>query len=126
MDEEQKRISIGEAEGFTKIRICTTEDLWESTGGLGGSELEGCVGSLIGFDPELDDFLPLPDYLNDLNAICGALKNIKQLDPIEYTDELLEVVNENSKFRAERGAFKHTNASAEQRCEALLRVLKKN
>jgi hypothetical protein len=70
----------------------------------------------------------IPNYYSDLNACHEAVMSISLKEkpewcPLEYTDNLLIVVNLSATHCVERGSFKHTNATAPQRCEAFLKTL---
>jgi len=96
-------IAIGQVCGWTKCRLTVL--------GAGGPERKP---SPHGIPPGRNYEVPLPDYLNDLNAMNSAEKVLTDLD--KYFDELGWVV-----YRA--GSTRIFSASAAQRAEAFLKTL---
>ena len=75
-------------------------------------------------DPEA--WHPLPDYLNDLNAMHDAEKVLTQDQMIDYSRHVGKLVT--SHLPASRAAwmdFKLINSTAPQRAEAFLRTIGK-
>ena len=92
---EQQRIAIAEACGWTRIG-------WN-----------GVYQDWLGDRPNEDrDTYPIPDYLNDLNAMHEAEKVLNNEQWVAYGRELNRL-----------GVFPMVHATASQRAEAFLRTL---
>lgn len=97
MTPEQQRIAIAEACG------------WHSF----------TSSKLSGKPPLLNsDLQPLPDYLNDLNAMRAAEKRLTDVQKREYIKQLVAVVNE-----SEWSKWPTATATASQRAEAFLKTI---
>lgn len=113
MTEEQQRIAIAEACGWT------------------------CCGQVQGLNPhglvpwrKIDDYTTqqvlnhevpmdtLPDYLNNLNAMNEAEKVLNRKQQNDYCFTLMDIQNSG-------GGFKRLHANAKERAEAFLRTLEK-
>ncbi len=112
MNPEQIRIAMAEVDGWKKLQ-------------MGG-------GILRGFSPERDnehDFDNVPCYDNDLNAVHEVEKKI--LDSWQRQDSFVRYLHSqgDSTMPFESGTlvkqFPIVNATALQRCEAILRTLGK-
>lgn len=115
MSPEAQQIAIAKARGFTNIGIHQTEPYFDGEG-WNVNEYEGGIVDGI--------YKPIPDYLNDLNAMHEAEKVLFAMDGrfhinegcrTRYLDNLLLIC---------RGGF-HAgiHATAAQRAEAFLRTL---
>lgn len=107
MNAEAQQIAIAEALGWL-----VTDD---------GSNNYKIMGSRHGwkqgFRPE-----PIPDYLNDLNAMHEAVKTLPQNLMPRYFACLCNVVSGSLSLY---GYSKATEATAPQRCEAFLKTIDK-
>lgn len=108
MTQEQKRIAIAEACGW-KLVIDNPdyEPYWESP-----------EGRMIG----VNSANPLPDYLNDLNAMHEAVKSLPQYLKPRYFACLCAVV---SGAISLHGYSEATEATAAQRADAFLSTIGK-
>jgi hypothetical protein len=99
MTEEQQRIAIAEACGYTHVRIVKA--------------IEGPPDIGIGHHPTEPH--SIPDYPNDLNAMHEAEKTLDDDLDLDYSENL-EIVTggDMSKYRS---------ATAAQRAEAFLKTL---
>jgi hypothetical protein len=113
MNREKQRIAIAEACGWTEIlRPCDEayHDLPTDTLGL-------VMGRVCGIRPggiHIENAAPLPDYLNDLNAMAEAEKVLNNVQRERYRTELVY-------SHSGRDVF----ATAAQRAEAFLRTIGK-
>jgi hypothetical protein len=116
MTDEQKRIAIAEACGWRQ-----QPDMQDSACGIHGCKERHTYWLFRSKDMGTwhDDESPIPDYLNDLNAIHEAiLQHFKTDDEMDHFDRVLAKTcwkNENW-----HNAFKVNNATARQRCDAFL------
>lgn len=108
MDKEKQRIKIAEACGWRLFSSFL--NLWAPP------------GHIVEYDC---DAYPLPDYLNDLNAIHKAIRILTDAQRIIFRTHLTKVWTWNYNSRC--GHFPNhddsCNATAEQRAEAFLRTL---
>jgi len=112
MKPEQQRIAIAEACGW---------ELVPSHDGYHGGIAEAFPDFWL--DPEGEKHwqdMPLPNYLNDLNAMHEAVKTLPQNIKPRYFACLCVVV---SGAISLHGYSEATEATAAQRCEAFLRTL---
>jgi hypothetical protein len=93
MDKETQRIAIAEACGWSEIRMCPKYNIY------------------IAWHPDHGGN-PLPDYLNDLNAMHEAEKVLSHNQGSDYYDVLCEI-----------STYKAHMATAAQRAEAFLKTL---
>lgn len=107
MNNEKQRIAIAEACGWTVINgyLCHIKT------NRNGAE-------------EVATIAPLPDYLNDLNAMHEAEKILTALQRAPYAHELLRLVAINQPW-CHLDFFQVAHATAEQRAEAFLRTIGK-
>lgn len=81
---------------------------------------------LIGMLGPLRAFMPVPDYLNDLNAMHEAEKVLTPEQSERYSEFILDVLQIPSPFiGTARCAFLTGHATAAQRAEAFLRAVGK-
>jgi len=99
MDKNKQRIKIAEACGYTHVRIIKA--------------IEGPPDIGIGHHPTEPH--SVPDYLNDLNAMHGALKLIGEIKGIELCWYLNDM--------GISGEWQILNATAEELAEAFLKTL---
>lgn len=105
MSPAKQRIAIAEACGWIVPEGCTNHRTTPT-------------GELIFFNPHTQDD-PLPDYLNDLNAMHEAEKVLMQAQDYDYrTETLPKVCGDSSGLIA-------LTATAAQRAEAFLRTIGK-
>lgn len=108
MDKEKQRIKIAEVCGWRLFSSFL--NLWAPP------------GHIVEYDC---DAYPLPDYLNDLNAIHKAIRILTDAQRIIFRTHLTKVWTWNYNSRC--GHFPNhddsCNATAEQRAEAFLRTL---
>jgi len=75
---------------------------------------------------EVKCVIDAPDYLNNLDDICGAVESLRnnQFHYVRYPRELFEVVSKR-KWTGDMGyfLFNLVNATAGQQCEAYLKTL---
>ena len=105
-----------------KQRIAIAEfDAWHHIKKLEDGTLHGILGPLRGW-------LPLPDYLRDLDAMHGAVARLdreSQYDSDEgFTCQLARVVHQDPD-KAGWNFYELQEATATQRAEALLRTIRK-
>ena len=110
MTKEKQRIAIAEVCGWTKIH----------------QPIFG-IDNLHGIFPNgnLSMYVPVPDYLNDLNAMHEAEKMLNEAQQITYTKLL-----SNNQFAVDgeitkRACWESLHATATQRAEAFLRTIEK-
>jgi hypothetical protein len=96
MTQEEKRIKLAEAGGWTKF--------YESWTG----QKKACI-------PNDSQILPLPDYFNDLNAVHGLEKTLQHYGV--FVDRLAEIMGQ------PRQGIMLVNANAAQRAEAIGKTL---
>ncbi len=101
MTDEQIRIAVAEACGWTVANECICNVLRSSDG-----------------SPELEPIAPLPDYPNDLNAMHEAEKVLTAEQRAHYANRVASMLDQGWGFKA-------LHATARQRAEALLRTLGK-
>jgi len=107
MNPEQQRIAIGEACGWKLVTDNPEyEPYWEDP-----------KGNMVAVSNGVHRF---PDYLNDLNAMHGAVKTLPQNIKPRYFACLCAVV---SGAISLNGYSEATEATAAQRAEAFLRTL---
>lgn len=108
MTEREQQIAIAEACGWHGIEVFPGD--------------HGLMGMLI----PLRGFLPLPDYLHDLNAMRDAEKILNSRQCVEYDEQLHDLVTDLdgifTKSQPERFVWHATTA---QRAEAFLRTIAK-
>ena len=120
-DEKEQRIAIAEFCGAkwlynpkaeTPVRILVLPTTYISH----GYDLEEAPKSIpIGYDYFIDS---LPDYFHDLDAIHEAEKNLNINQRTEYIVMLGDVMSD-------EGLWDAVHATAEQRANSLLRIIKK-
>ena len=74
---------------------------------------------LIGMQGPLREFMPIPDYLNDLNAMAEAERVLTPEQRKQYAELLLPMMGE------PEWSYNDVFATATQRAEAFLRTLSK-
>lgn len=106
MTQEQKRIKLAKAAGWTKVH-------------------QSWTGQKMACIPNDSQILPLPDYFNDLNAvhdfISQKLTTTLMLAEYEYR---LRACLADGRPTFEVAGYELANAIAAQRCEALGLTLK--
>lgn len=110
MKPEAQRIAIAEACGLTVIE-----------GTLCAPKPEVRHGSQTG-DVDINPVAPLPDYLNDLNAMHEAENLLGDEDFNRYVFRLQGLYIEKTKGRTDAGCV---SAPARERAEAFLRTIGK-
>ncbi len=103
MKPEQQRIAIAEACGWTVINDTLCNIKPDRYG-----------------DPEVEPIAPLPDYLNDLNAMQEAVMSLSNTKFNRWAQEL-SILLTGTKHKAPTREF--LCATAAQRAEAFLRTL---
>jgi len=103
MTDEQMRIAIAEACGWKVPNGCTNYRVRPE-------------GSRVFFNPLTDDD-PLPDYLNDLNAMHEAEKTLLKIDGCQAHWETYSNI-----LTAKLGCVDIFHATARQRAEAFLKT----
>ena len=114
MNQEKQQIALATMCGWTDIKVCTRADLMDSYGPMGESNIDGCVGSLIGMHPTEKDWYPLPDYARDLNAISAAEWHLSQQQRDTYIGHLK---------RMGISSYGAHTANAAQRAAGILRTV---
>jgi hypothetical protein len=99
MTQEEKRIKLAEADGFTQ------EEPW-----LNGRKCWGHKNH-----PKHIGFEEIPDYFNDLNAVHGLEKTLQHYGV--FVDRLAEIMGQ------PRQGIMLVNANAAQRAEAIGKTL---
>jgi hypothetical protein len=113
---EAQQIAIAEARGWTEIR--------EQDYTPFGSDpyIDGPEQIWIGKNPETEEVEPLPDCLNDLNAMHEAEKVLTEEQRIAYSDCTYHIA---LKAQKETGKWRWISLTAAQRAEAFLRTIGK-
>jgi hypothetical protein len=101
MKPEAQRIAIAEALGFKKEIGCTGIVRWRNEEKL---------------------FDKLPDYLNDLNAMQGAMFSLSGIEQDAFSEELCRIVFPHSPFQ-NLAVYEVVCATASQRAKAFLQIL---
>ncbi len=118
MTPEQQRIAIAEACGWTDIRRPCDSNYHD----LPTDTLRILYSRVCGIPPgwvHSQNSRPLPDYLNDLNAMHEAEKLLKSEQHFTFQVELARVINTTTYPLN----FALLHATATQRAEAFLRTL---
>ena len=112
MTEEQQRIAIAEACGWTDCEYIKSLGL--------------CKGKHKEVRPQYDSgHSALPDYLNDLNAMHEAEKVLINDQDLKYSESLALVVKARWKTNNSYDMQKFRSATAAQRSEAFLKTIGK-
>jgi hypothetical protein len=114
MTPEQQRIAIAEACGWTDIRRPCDSNYHD----LPTDTLRILYGQVCGIPPgwvHSQNSRPLPDYLNDLNAMHEAEKMLDGSQIDQYKHRLCVLVTDKERISQ--------SATAAQRAEAFLRTL---
>ena len=116
MNPSEQRIAIAEWCGYTDIRMSTSRSYDRDYEG-GWNDFEG--------DREGYPRSQLPDYINDLNAMHGALETLTSDGLWSYfISNLSTVLNADGQPETTR-LFMLINASSEERAKALLMTIGK-
>jgi hypothetical protein len=125
MNKEKQRITIAEACGWTEIlRPCDEayHDLPTDTLGL-------VMGRVCGIRPggiHIENAAPLPEYLNDLNAMHEAEKVLTYEQAEEFVEQLyLADQKNNLAENPPPWRFNVASATSAQRAEAFLKTIGK-
>lgn len=86
---------------------------WQHVVVNSGSTGRFLKGSLIGTDPTTERTTYVPDYLNDLNAVREAWLTLTNGERFDFRVSLVDVLGSGDWYEG---------ATAEQHCEAFLRV----
>lgn len=120
MTNEQLRVAVAEALGWTDIRpidpaLCDVQDI--------GKGIEG--RTKLSRDRFADYFCPVPDFPEDLNA-CHEFESGLRVEVVfDYMVQLVKICALDM-YKPDCGAlFVIAHATARQRCIALLETLKK-
>ena len=121
MTPEQQRIAIAEFCGWTNICL---QPLWVS-------DIEDEFPPVLcGTHPSKGRpegipkrFGPLPDYLNDLNAMHDAWLTLSLSEKEQFESELYSIVIGGAEYNRNDDAGWITNATAAQRAESFLKTL---
>ena len=121
MTPEQQKIAIAEACGWTNICL---QPLWVS-------DIEDEFPPVLcGTHPSKGRpegipkrFGPLPDYLNDLNAMHDAWLKLPPSKKERFESELYSIVIGRAEYNRNDDAGWITNATAAQRAESFLKTL---
>lgn len=112
MKPEQQRVAIAEACGWTDCHLPLASN----------QNLPFTERVLCGIAPDRITHSPLPDYLNDLNAMHDAEKTMSWEESVKFRLNLCDNSDgPNAKFRTVESAMCHAEAS--QRAEAFLKTL---
>jgi hypothetical protein len=106
MNKEKQRIAIAKACGWTDVK--------GTKGVHPKARFKGCGYA--------DDWIALPDYLNDLNAMHEAEKALTEKQRIAYSDCTYDIA---LKAQKEIGKWRWISLTAAQRAEAFLRTIGK-
>ena len=120
MTEEQQRIAIAEACGWTCcgcVEGCTPHGLSPSF-----SIHDYNFKKVMAMEVPIGD---LPDYLNDLNAMHEAEKVLINEQDLKYSESLALVVKARWKTNNSYDMQKFRSATAAQRSEAFLKTIEK-
>jgi len=113
MNSDKQRIAIAESVGW---KDCHENENWAAT-----------IGTL--YEVNGNQYAVLPDYLNDLNAMHDAMAYLEPEQVDLFAVELSDIVLENPHkawWDLEPNEVGHVaNASAKQRAEAYLKIIKK-
>lgn len=112
MDANKQRVAIAEACGWTVIG-----------GVLCDPKPETRFGEPTG-DVDMNPVGPVPDYLNDLNAMHEAEAALDYRQDMKYPQELIEVLRRSGVLYPD-DIVELISATAAQRAEAFLRTLNK-
>jgi hypothetical protein len=99
MTQEEKRIKLAEAGGWTKVHQSWT------------GQKKACI-------PNDSQILPLPDYFTDLNAVHELEKVLTDEQWLEYREELRTAILGGIRL-VSQWCKADLHATAAQRCEAL-------
>lgn len=122
MTKEEINEAIARACGWTQIRECSYDDLMNSYGPLGDdTPLSGCVGLLVGINPEDSELLPIPDYCGDLNAMAEAEKWMQNNKGLHFSKAYYTTYLPDAAIGAE-GSWAVVSATSEQRAKAFVRT----
>jgi len=116
MTPEEQRIAIAKACGWCNILI-NTDDEWHflSTRELQEMNGVGCAGRNCILFPD-GHFHPLPDYINDLNAMHEAENTLNSEAHSRFREHVWAVTHSHD-------GREYLSATAAQRAEAFLRTI---
>ena len=116
MKEEQQRIKIAEACGWTAEQ--NSNGYWRAVNKKHGNAVELWLSEQNVWS------LGIPDYLNDLNAMHEAINTLDQIQMMEfYNNHIYDVVCNNRTSYSGMDHANVCNATAAQRAEAFLKTL---
>ena len=121
MKPEAQQIAIAEACGWHEIiRPCDDAYHYLPTDTL--ERLNGKVGGIKSNWVHVENAVPIPDYLNDLNAMHESEKMLTEEQRIAYSDCTYGIARKEQK---ETGKWGWISLTAAQRAEAFLRAIDK-
>jgi len=114
MTEEQQKIAIAEACGWTAEQ--DSNGYWRAV-----KQKDAAVE--LWLSEQTVWSVGIPDYLSDLNAMHEAEKTLNELSWMHYLRNLAEIVRKPKQCEIQISQYVHANAA--QRAEAFLRTINK-